>query len=132
MQPALAHAVGADHRQIDFTIGVGVQTALAGDLLGAGLQILMLELRHIAGGDDQAHQTNQVGQGITKTQMILRLRQQSALHAGVAQGIPAPTRTGVDVMEPASKPAVRPISQPKSLPRPSAISSALPTITNPA
>jgi hypothetical protein len=65
-----ADAVGADHRQVDFTFGIGIEAALAGDLLGAGLQILMLQLGHIAGADDQAHQTNQVGQGIAEAQMV--------------------------------------------------------------
>lgn len=36
------HAVGADHRKINFTVGIVVEAALAGNLLGAGLKILML------------------------------------------------------------------------------------------
>ena len=32
-----ADAVGADHRQVHLTPGIGVEAALAGDLLGAGL-----------------------------------------------------------------------------------------------
>ncbi len=79
-----ADAVGADNRQIDFTLGVGIQTALAGDLLGAGLQILMLQLRHIARADDQAHQANQVSQGVTQAQVVKRLRQLIAGQAKVA------------------------------------------------
>ncbi len=35
-------AIGADHRQIDFAVSIGIQPALAGDLLGTGLQILVL------------------------------------------------------------------------------------------
>ena len=35
-------AIGADYREIDFTFGIGIETALARDLLGAGLQILVL------------------------------------------------------------------------------------------
>ena len=82
-----ADAVGADHRQVDFTFGIGIEAALAGDLLGAGLQILMLQLGHIAGADDQAHQTNQIGQGIAEAQMVKRLRQLIAGQAEMAQGV---------------------------------------------
>ncbi len=78
-----ADAVGADHRQIDLAPGVGIEAALAGDLLGAGLQILMLQLRHIAGADDQADQANQVGQRIAEAQMIEREGELVAGHAEV-------------------------------------------------
>lgn len=56
-------------------------------MLGAGLQILMLQLGHIAGADDQAHQTNQIGQGIAEAQMVKRLRQLIAGQAEMAQGV---------------------------------------------
>ena len=83
-----ADAIGADHRQVNFTFGIGIEAALAGDLLGAGLQILMLQLGHIAGADDEAHQTNQVGQGIAEAQMVKRLRQLIAGQAEMAQSVP--------------------------------------------
>ena len=87
-------AVGADHRQIDLTPGVGIETALAGDLLGAGLQILMLQLRHIAGADDQADQANQIGQRIAEAQMIERKGELIAGHAEVAKRIPGADQHG--------------------------------------
>lgn len=37
-----ANPIGADNRQINLAISIGIQTALASNLLGAGLQILML------------------------------------------------------------------------------------------
>ena len=80
-------AVGADHREINFTFGVGIQTTLAGDLLGAGLQILMLQFWQIACANDQAHQTNQIGQGIAQAQVIEGGRELFPGHTGVAQGI---------------------------------------------
>ena len=56
-------------------------------MLGAGLQILMLQLGHIAGADDQTHQADQVGQGIAEAQMVKRLRQLIAGQAEMAQGV---------------------------------------------
>lgn len=47
----------------------------------------MLQLGHIAGADDQAHQTNQIGQGIAEAQMVKRLRQLIAGQAEMAQGV---------------------------------------------
>ncbi len=40
--PVPANPIGADNRQINLAISIGIQTALASNLLGAGLQILML------------------------------------------------------------------------------------------
>ncbi|MNT40096.1 hypothetical protein D3C72_1763890 [compost metagenome] len=83
-------AIGANDGQIDFTFGVGVQTALARNLLGAGLEILMLEFRQVTRSDDKAHQPNQIGQGVAETQVVERQRKLTALHTRVAQRI---TRT---------------------------------------
>ena len=80
-------AVGADHREVDFTFAVGIQPALTGDLLGTGLQILMLQFWQIARADNQAHQTNQIGQGIAQAQVVERGRKLCASHARMAQGI---------------------------------------------
>ena len=81
------NAVGANHGQIDFTLAVGVQTAFAGNLLSAGLQILVLQFWQVAGAHNQAHQTNQIGQGIAQAQVVERGRELRTGHAGVAQGI---------------------------------------------
>ena len=80
-------AVGADNREIDFTFGIGIQAALAGDLLGAGLQILVLQFWQVARANDQAHQTNQISQGVAQAQMVEGGRELRARHAGMAQGI---------------------------------------------
>ena len=52
-----ADAVGADLRQVDLALAVGVQAAFAGDLLGRGGQVLVLQLRQVARAEDQADQT---------------------------------------------------------------------------
>ena len=81
-------AVGADHRQVNFTFGVRVQAALAGDGLGAGLEILMLKFWQIARANNQAHQTNQIGQGIAQTQVVQRGGKLRACHARMTKRIP--------------------------------------------
>jgi hypothetical protein len=56
-------------------------------LLGAGLQILMLQFWQVACANDQAHQTNQIGQGIAQAQVVEGGGELFPGHTGVAQGI---------------------------------------------
>lgn len=65
-----ANAIGANHREVNFTIGVSIQAPFTRDLLGAGLQILMLKFRQIARTNNQTDQTNQIGEGVTQAQVI--------------------------------------------------------------
>ncbi len=47
----------------------------------------MLQLRQVARAEDQADQTDQVGEGVAEAQMILRRQQRRAVDDGVAQRV---------------------------------------------
>ena len=64
------NAIGADHRQIHFAVGVCVQTPFTCDLLGAGLQVLMLKFWQVTRTNNQTDQTNQIGEGVAEAQVI--------------------------------------------------------------
>ena len=104
-----ADAIGADHRQVNFTFGVRVQAALAGDGLGAGLEILMLKFWQIARANNQAHQTNQIGQGIAQTSGCPARRKAACRPCQNDEAYPP--RRQAPVWRSSSLPAYRPLSR---------------------
>ena len=82
-----AHAIGADHRQEDFTLAVGIQTAFPRNLLRTGRQILMLQTGQVACAENQTDQADQIGHSVTEAQLILHQSKLLWIADALPQGI---------------------------------------------